>query len=212
MVRRSAVFALVASLCLAAWPAPEARAGVIITITQVGPDVDVSGSGTIDLAGLGSPTLIGGGAEVYPSLGVVLPGPPGTSGVDRYSGVTGPASFGSGFPMAPNSGTGIYFGVNGSGGTLLVPQGYVSGDTLPLSTSTYLGQSFASLGLTPGTYTYHVPHDTLTVEILPAATVPEPSTLALFGLLTLGGAVYCGWRRRKRHRTSCAPRATCPVV
>lgn len=44
------------------------------------------------------------------------------------------------------------------------------------------------------------PGSNVTVDVATdvATKVPEPTSLALFGLSTLTGAVYCGWRRRKQ--------------
>ena len=52
-----------------------------------------------------------------------------------------------------NSGTGGPVGLQGplQGGEILVPHGYLSGEPLADS-STYTNQTFASLGLTPGSY------------------------------------------------------------
>jgi hypothetical protein len=80
---------------------------------------------------------------------------------------------------------------------LLVPHGYTSGS--PLSGSaTFNDATPASLGLTPGTYTYtwnsfplrlSFQDDSLTVKI---GSIPEPSTWAmmLIGFACLGFAGY----------------------
>lgn len=102
--------------------------------------------------------------------------------------------------MLSSSSSGTSFGINGSGfGTpyLFVPDGYSGGPIV--DTATWLGQSFSSLGITPGTYVYLLPNDTLTVNIGGAlGGVPEPATWAmmLFGFGAVGFAV----RRAKRRR------------
>jgi hypothetical protein len=77
-----------------------------------------------------------------------------------------------------------------------VPSGYVSDS--PLSeTSTYLSQTFSSLGVTPGTYKWTWgsganQNFTLVVE----SAVPEPSTWAML-LLGFAGLGYAGYRKTR---------------
>jgi PEP-CTERM motif-containing protein len=81
-----------------------------------------------------------------------------------------------------------------------VPVGYISGASLA-GTSTYLNASFASLGLTPGEYTWtwgsgdHADSFTLDVGGVIPPTVPEPSTWAMM-LLGFAGLGYAAVRRR----------------
>jgi hypothetical protein len=76
------------------------------------------------------------------------------------------------------------------GTAIIVPAGYASGTALSGSV-TYVGQTFASLGLTPGTYTYtwgsDPTADSLAVKI-GAAAVPERGTWAMMmlGFAALG--------------------------
>jgi hypothetical protein len=87
--------------------------------------------------------------------------------------------------------------------TLFVPTGYVSGTALS-ATDTYSGQTFVSLGLTPGTYTWTwgtgANADSFKVQIGPAATaVPEPST-AILAVFEAVAFVTYGWSRHRRHQ------------
>jgi hypothetical protein len=98
-----------------------------------------------------------------------------------------------------HSATGAIAGV--SGGTIteiLVSAGYTFGNTLTDS-ATFASSSFASLGLTPGTYTYTytLPSDSLVVQIGPTTpvTTPEPTSFALLGA-GLAGMIGIGWRPR----------------
>lgn len=136
-----------------------ARAGYIVTLQQVGPNVVATGSGAFDLTGLtfGGPDLLGPGVRPnFPAVGV---GSPPVVAVDDYfanAPFAGPANFGSGTGTSPDSGSGdpvaIFPNVGGSSGLLLVPPGYLSG---PISDSmTFNNQTFSSLGVTPGTYTW----------------------------------------------------------
>jgi hypothetical protein len=52
--------------------------------------------------------------------------------------------------------------------------------------------TLASLGITPGTYTYTVPSDTITLRFTPMSAVPLPGGLALLaGALGLIGLNRC---------------------
>jgi hypothetical protein len=75
-------------------------------------------------------------------------------------------------------------------GGIVVPSGYVSGSLS--GTATYNNQTFANLGLASGTYVWTwgtgADADSLTLQIGPAAAVPEPPSLPLLamGLVGLG--------------------------
>ena len=182
-----------------------AQAGYVVTLTQQRPDVVANGNGPIDLTGLGRMMPSGtANAQIAPTLGRIVTGPvepeAGTA-FDRYTprtGLTGPSSFGSGPSGTANSGSGDLVGVIAGDPAvfeLAVPVGYLSGN--PLSdTSIYVNATFASLGVTPGTYEWtwgSGANQNFTLQIGPAAAVPEPPSLlllagALVGLVTLLGA------------------------
>lgn len=104
-------------------------------------------------------------------------------------------------PNSPDN-TGPYIGVaNGAGGQLLVPINYVSGAILPSSSSTYFGQTFASLGMTPGTYEWSwgsnddesSSADSYILNIIETTTNSVPdggSTLLLLGIAMLVGFTF----------------------
>jgi len=130
---------------------PTAWSAVTIEISESGGDLVIDGSGTLDLSGCtffaSSPTQ---GGAVSPTDFVVV-GPPSTA-IDVYDcpNFGGPASFGIGGASTADSGTGDSFGLRFGSARVAGPAGYVSGDPLAGS-STYVGESFASLGLTPDT-------------------------------------------------------------
>ena len=207
-MKRLAFLAVVACLCGCALTG-QARAGFIITFSQVGNNVEADGSGTINLSGL---TLRATGASlpigVQPAevslAGGVLLGIPPTQSIDLYGVATGPTSLGPGGFSPASSGTGdpvgeALFDNSGVGATgILVPHGYTSG-TQETDSSTWDNTTISGLGLTPGTYTFTwgsgATADSLEV-IIPAAA-PEPASLTLLGLGAAGLLGY-GWRKRKR--------------
>ena len=162
-----------------------AQAGYIVTLQQVGPDVVATGSGAIDTTGLAiniDPFFVG--ALVQPDAGAIITGPlfPAPNSQFFSVFVSGPASFGSGGSTNASSGSGdlVAFGVvqplPSGQFNLFVPPGYVSGSPLSDS-STYAGATFASLGITPGTYEWTWgtgPNQNFTIQ---AGTAPTPTQL-----------------------------------
>ncbi len=196
--------AVAAALGLAILGGP-ADAAAVIDISQVGGDVVTAGSGTVDLTDLSLyETLIVAGV-INPGLGGVLVGNEGTASV--YTGVGGPASFGTGGLTEPSSISGDILGIAGSTLPLpeiFVPEGYVSGAALSGS-ATYDGATLASLGLTSGKYVYTwgagPDADSLTVNIGIGSAIPEPSTWAMM-LLGFAGVGFAGYRRARELRAA----------
>ncbi|MGH7113433.1 MAG: hypothetical protein ACREE9_02960 [Stellaceae bacterium] len=182
--------------------APPAQAGYVVTLTQVGPDVVATGSGTIDLTGL---SIVREGviafAAVAPIGGLIITGPTSATAVDDYTGFTGPANFGSGGLTGASTGSGGSVVMDGFDNLLAVPSGYMSGGSLSDS-ATYGNQTFATLGATPGVYTWTwgsaATDDSFTLDI-PAAAVPEPSSLLLLAL-PLGLVMLLAARPRRAAR------------
>jgi hypothetical protein len=77
-------------------------------------------------------------------------------------------------------------GIYGALGDLSVPNGYSSGNFLS-STAIWDNETFASLGLTPGTYVWTWGSGTEADSFTLKTVVPEPGSLALLatGLLCL---------------------------
>jgi hypothetical protein len=141
-------------------PTPTPSAPMTVTITEVGSNVVMTASGTIDLTGL---TLVDsnfgpiGGGGLGINTATFICGNSGTYST-TYSGFTStPSNFGSGsYTPPPSSASGNYFGVIMNGQPpflLLVPTGYTSGTNIT-STQTFNNTSLSTLGLTNGTYTY----------------------------------------------------------
>ena len=163
-----------------------ARANFIATINQVGTNVDVTGSGTIDLTALSFITPAAAGAAILPSGAYLVLA---TGNVAVYTGFSGPTSFGSGGVTFASSTGGNAVGIAGHDGELFVPQGYVSGAALS-GTSTYAGATLLSLGVNPGTYTWTwgtgVHADSFTLQIGAAGVPDGGSTVSLLGCALLG--------------------------
>jgi hypothetical protein len=179
-----------------------ARAGYVVDLTETGGNVVATGSGAIDLTGLESNVLTGGMAFLNPSLGAIRTGPPPFTpieGYDAVNGFTGPANFGSGGAIVASSGSGdpvsFFFGFSASDNELDVPQGYVSNSALS-DTSTYNGQTFSSLGATPGVYKWTWGTGANQNFTLVIGEVPEPSTWAMM-LVGFAGLGFAGYRKSK---------------
>jgi len=171
-----------------------------VTLEQVGSNVVATGSGAFNLRGLTLSNVIAinqrGFVRAFDAT--MLTGPSFTNGtVNFYSGLTGPTSFGSGSMFLADTGTGDFVGI-ALGEFLCVPLGYLFG--APLSDSmTFNNATFASLGVTPGTYVWSRgtgANQNFTLEI-PAA-VPESGSS--FGLLLLSFAVLFGASRSRSLR------------
>jgi hypothetical protein len=189
--------------------APRAEAGYVVTLTQQGTDVVATGSGPIDLTGLTRLTGIFAEAPRLTPSGPspsVITGPTSGPLLDGYTGVSGPANFGNGPQTIANSGIGDFVGIF-FGFELDVPHGYVSDS--PLSdTSTYLSQTFSSLGVTPGTYEWTWGTGANQNFTLDISAIPEPATWAMMalGFAFLG---LLGYRKTRRdnawHRQAGGP-------
>ena len=185
-------------------PAAANATPYVVTLVQQGSNVVATGSGAFDLTGL---TLAGGGTSVASQVGAnrgfIAIGPDLTA-LDVYTGYSGPTSFGIGTNTAATTTSGGDFAgifpVGYSAPYLLVRTGYASEDAL-FGTATYDNASFASLGVTPGTYvwTWGTGADqSFTLDIGSVANVPEPGALGIFGF----GVLLLGAFAERRRRTA----------
>jgi len=200
----TAALAIGASALVGVLSAEKANAVITITATESGPDVIFSYSGSItdlDNFPTGGPSTFGG--VLLPNLVFRIGDGTLTFNVGP---VTGPTSFGPGTTLfTANSNSGSPFLLNFSSiSTLGVPAGYTPG-TFISGTSTYNNSTFASLGVTPGTYVWtlgNTAQDTITLNI-GATPVPfESDALPVVGsaLFMAGGL----WWKKKRSQANVA--------
>ena len=142
---------LLALTALAVLLTSPAQADIIVKRVESGGNVVFSGGGTADLTNLIFALSNTTPAGIRPEVGIVSMN---AGDFDAYSSVSGPTNFGgAGSTLATNS-SGDVFGIGGNNGNLRVPDGYQSGNTLS-ATMTFNSATFASLGLTPGTYVWN---------------------------------------------------------
>jgi hypothetical protein len=186
-------------LAAALWNTQPAEASVIMTIKQVGNNVVASGTGTINLTDLTDSGSFDVTAGIAPSQGVVLLG--GGTSYDFWGGggLSGPSSFGSGGVTLASSESGSYLAVGGAF-QFYILSGYTSG--APISgTATFDVATFASLGITPGVYSWTwgtgQNADSLTLFAgVEQSSVPEPTSAALMSVGLAAGALL--WARTRR--------------
>ena len=169
-----------------------------VTLEQVGSNVVATGSGLINLTGLTFSDVFIAAPVINAGFGTIRTGPSG-SFLNGYFGFTGPTSFGSGGFFFASTSSGDFVGITQLlGGVLFVPQGYVSGAALSDS-MTFNNETFAALGLTPGTYVWTwgtgLPNQNFTLVIGGVGVPDGGSTVSLLGCGLLGLAAL---RRKLR--------------
>jgi VPDSG-CTERM motif len=184
----SILFALTAVVALSfAHPAQ----AFTITMDQVGSNVVANGSGAFNLTGLtnNNGRLAPLAANVFPSAGVIQTGPQPQVFLDIFNGFSGPTSFGSGSRTSASLTSGDTVTLDASDNILALPHGYVSGTALS-DMMTFNNATFASLGLTPGTYEWTwgtgLANQNFTLVIESAGVPDAGSTLSLLSFASLG--------------------------
>jgi len=162
-----------------------------VTLEQIGANVVGTGSGALNFIDLNFDSFLHTNAQINPSGGTILTGlQDQVFAEDIYTGsITGPTSFGSGGLTNASSGSGFLVGINGALDQVFIPGGITPSQPLPGS-ATWNNATFASLGLTPGTYTWTwgtgLPNQNYTL-IIGGAGVPDGgSTVSLLGCALLG--------------------------
>lgn len=184
--------------------ASAADAAMILRLEEVGGDVVVRGSGSINLDGLTFKGSLDDYTNIFTSIQLYAgPAAFGDGAVDQWSGLSGPSTISS----TPDSfladaGTGNLFGVVSDDTSdpcatrlplLVLPRSYVSGAALS-GTSQFISQTFTTMGITRGTLTWTLPSaDTVTITT-DADPVPAPLGVA-------SAAAVFSTIRRLKHNT-----------
>jgi hypothetical protein len=196
---RPTTFAAVMVSILAA--TSEARAAFITTITQSGPDVVATGTGSLNINALTVLGPVGGVSNnMNPSVAYLAIGVDGAQNTFYFGMTVRPSNFGTGAGSTPSTvRSGPIVTIQGND-ALVLPQSYVSGSTFS-SSATWSGSTYASLGLTPGTYVFSwgsgADADSYTIQVV--SPVPETSHTLLAGL---AGAAAFGLARRRSRRSA----------
>lgn len=198
LIMRKTFLAAVAAIMLSG----SAEAAYVLNLSEVGGQVVASGSGSIDTSALTFNGLIGGNPYIGGSLSLAIAGAPltGGSAAAAYIGIQPSTLFASGSAVSTTIGSGAFVGIRAQDNTLFVPQGYVSGTTLGVSTAQY-NATFAAAGLVQGTYVYTfgtgASADSFTVVVGADVdgAVPEPAAWAM--MVAGFGLVGTSMRRRR---------------
>ena len=218
---KTSSLASVAGLLLVLACPPPAVQALTVTMREVGADVVMSGSGSLNLTALQGPIQdLSPAAFVYPALSSFLLGTPAS--IDIYfDNITFPSDFGAGLGVY-GDGSGDVFGpvqyVFNFPPEIWVPAGYQSGSPLH-AMATFQGESLASLGINPGVYVWTwgsgSDDETLTPNVVQANTA-VPGPLPLLGACAAwagaGGSASsaCGSNVKDGHAPDRGSRAALP--
>lgn len=182
------LLAILGVFTLSIWAVPPAQASAIINVEQVGPDVVATITGSINREGLTFSY-----AYTYNQVGII-------AGADNFDGLIGVGesttvaiyyyvSEHHDFSNSPlyfhaTSNTGGHFQIRevnySDQASLMLPYNYVSNDPIN-SSSTWAGNTIASMGLISGTYIYNLGNgETITLNIAqgPAPTYSVGGTVS----------------------------------
>ncbi|MFL6552476.1 MAG: VPDSG-CTERM sorting domain-containing protein [Chthoniobacterales bacterium] len=162
-----------------------------VTLEQVGSNVVATGGGALDLTGLTfEQNFLNAPPQIQANFSLMITGPGGAN-QSQYVGFTGPTNFGSGDLVFADTGSGDGVGIFGT--SIIVPQGYISGAALS-SSATFNNATLASLGATPGFYSWTWGDGENQFFALEIGSVGVPgvpdggSTVSLLGCTLLGVA------------------------
>lgn len=171
----------------------------VVTLQDAGSNVIATGSGSIDLTGLSleDGTSRANHSYVSPTQAIISTG--GCCYITyETEHFTGPTSFGTGGATFANQQSGSPVGIYvPSASELVVYALYPYGGGSISSSATWNNTTIASLGITPGTYTWSWGSGADQSFTLDVATTPLPASLPLFAA-GLGGLGLLGWTRKRK--------------
>jgi hypothetical protein len=181
------------ALALVSWIPAIAQADIVISAQETGGNVVFTFSGSVDLSGLGAPDGTAGSTSgINPALGAFIFSSVSSDPLDTWTGYSFPSYGAGGVQLADSASVPTGFGF-GTFARLVIEDSYISGTSISGS-MTFDSETFASLGLTLGTYVASLPSDTVTLVIGPSQ-IPEPASIGLLGL-ALAGLGFFSLRKR----------------
>lgn len=190
------LFSLATVVAVLAFSTSTASADIILSVTEVGSDLHFSFSGTIDLTGDFGEHFINENLDLM--TGNRVTSQSSAAYRDITAGVVTNYPFGAGYQLNPSNGSGEAFGFNNNGIYWDATYGQNPGEltidrSWTVANRTIAGQfNGADLSSPVVLWTHTGSGDTIS---LLAATVPEPSSAAAIGLLSV-----CFAARRRRRR------------
>lgn len=181
---------------------------MLLTVEQVGADVVITGSGSIDTSGFSEYGTRNDYNNELSNIKIFAgPATSSNGSIRTWSGLDGALTIGSASSVfTPDSSIassfGQLFGIEADstpltlGGIplLVLPQNYVSGSALS-GTSRYSNKTLSQLGLTPGTQTWSVGSGASLQTVQITTSVPVPAPLGFAGV----PVVFSSIRRLQRN-------------
>ncbi len=158
-------------------------------------------SGSLDVSGLSTtPTVTTLG--ILPNVALLVFVNSSSADNDNFfDAITGPTSFGTGTGSLPNSQIGGVFSILGiNGGFVTVPNNYISGTNISGSI-TFNSSTFASIGVTPGIYTYNLTNNIPNNDIVLNIGTPVPFEFSPVVGVSLLGGLWLGRKALKRKKS-----------
>ena len=189
---------VLAALAVSTGMARKAEAAYIVTLSEVGGNVVATGSGSLDLASFTQGAFSTEVAFLNPAYGAIDLGPTTSTGADFYFGaISGPSRLGPGLLASASSGSGPIVAGSEGGSTLLVPNGYASGEHWERAPIPGMARRSPALAYAGNLHMDLGKRATADGFTLDAVAVPRPGSIAL--LACRGRRDGCRFPESNRH-------------